>query len=84
MRTVKHPHQRDNLAYFLQGLIDGNYTLSQVAHITGYTKQHLCVLKKNYQKKGEKALVNGHKGLRSRLRIPAHIRKRIVDLYNRF
>ena len=81
MRTVKHPHQRDNLAYFLQGLIDGNYTLSQVAHITGYTKQHLCVLKKNYQKKGDKALVNGHKGLRSKLRIPAYIRKRIVDLY---
>ena len=54
MRTVKHHHDRENLAYYLQGLIDNKYTLEQVSRITGYTKSHLCVLKGKFKKKATK------------------------------
>ena len=36
MRTIKHPHRRENLERYIQGLIDGVYTLRQVANFTGY------------------------------------------------
>ena len=81
MRTVKHPHDRENLAYYLQGLIDNKYTLDQVSRITGYTKSHLCVLKGRFKKKGEKVLINGHKGMKPKNTVPDDVKKKIIDTY---
>ena len=81
MRTVKHPHDRENLAYYLQGLIDNKYTLNQVSRITGYTKSHLCVLKGKFKKKGENVLINGHKGMKPKNTVPDDVKKKIIDTY---
>ena len=81
MRTIKHPKNKDGLEYLLQELIEGNYTLNQVASITGYTPQHLSALKKKYKKFGPKAFVNGHKGMKAKNKVPADVRKKIVDVY---
>ena len=58
MRPVKHPPYKDELENYLKGLIQGKYTLAQVAGFTGYTVVHLCNLKKRYKKIGDKIFIN--------------------------
>lgn len=84
MRTVKHPHNRENIAEYLQGLIDGKFTLKQVSRITNYTPQHLCVMKKNFRKKGEKSLINGHRGMKPKNKVPKEVKKQIIDIYKAY
>ena len=81
MRTIKHPHEKENLGFYIQGLIDGKFTLKQVSQITGYTTVHLSRLKKSYAKKGEKAFVNGHKGMKPKNAVPKEKKKEIIDIY---
>ena len=63
MEREKKLHKRNNLAEYLQGLIDKKYTLQQVSDFTGYTVVHLCNLKKRFIKEGKDCLINGHKGM---------------------
>lgn len=81
MRTVKHPHKRNRLEEYLQGLIDKTYTLKQVSELTGYTVPHLCNLKKAYRDKGKSVLINGHKGKPPMNKIPDKIKENIVAIY---
>lgn len=81
MRTIKHPHNRENLDMYLQGLIDEKFTLKQVAQVTGYTIPHLSVMKRNFKKRGVKSLINGHKGMKSKNKVPKKIKKKIIDIY---
>ena len=47
MRTIKHPKNKENFEFYIKGLQDGNFTLKQVAFITGYsTTQHTNIKKK--------------------------------------
>lgn len=81
MRTIKHPHQRENLEEYILGLIQGDYTLKQVAVFTGYTVVHLCNLKKEYQLKGSAVFQNGHKGKPPKTKVPDEIKRQIIDIY---
>ena len=81
MRTIKHPHSRENLEQYIKGLIDNTYTLRQVSVFTGYTVQHLCNIKKAYKTKGSAVLVNGHKGKPAKKQVPKDIQEKIIKIY---
>ena len=52
MREIKHPKNKENFEYYIQGLISKKYKLRQIAQITGYTIQQLSRIKIAYQKQG--------------------------------
>lgn len=81
MTKKKRQHKRENLAEYLQGLIDKKYSLQQVADFTGYTVVHLCNLKKRFSKEGEKCLINGHTGKEPATKIDSETRNKIIDIY---
>lgn len=81
MRTVKHPKNKENLEFCLQNLLCGKLTLKQAAKISGYNPSYLSVKKKEYKQKGSKALVNGHTGMKSKNKVPADVKKKIIDTY---
>lgn len=62
MNIKAERHYKQDLRYYIPGLIAGKYTLQQVADSTGYSVQWLCKLKKRYAKYGEDCFVNGNKG----------------------
>ncbi len=81
MRTIKHPHCKDNLEEYLIGLINGLYTLRQVSIFTGYTVVHLCNLKKRYQQEGKQVLINSRKGKKTKKGISDTTKERIISIY---
>lgn len=81
MRTIKYHHNRENLEFYIQGLLNKDFTLKQVSIITGYTVQHLCNLKAKYKYKGACIFQNGHKGLASKNKISDKSKKKILDIY---
>lgn len=81
MRTIKHPHKKENLEKYIQGLIHGVYTLRQVANFTGYTVVHLCNLKKKYQQRGAAIFINGHKGMMPKNKISENTKEKIIEIY---
>ena len=80
-KQPKHPHDKSRLEEYVKGLIDGLYTLNQIAGFTGYTVPHLCNLKKKYKTMGAQAFVNGHKGRLSKKAVPEEVEKEIVHIY---
>ncbi len=79
---MKHPHNRERLEEYLKELIDGKHTLRQVATFTGYTREHLCRLKKRYKAEGSSCLINGHKGKAGPRAIPQAEKEKIISIYN--
>ena len=68
MRTIKHPKNKENFEFYIKGLTTGNFTLRQVASITGYSTRQLTNIKKRYSKQGAKAFENKHKGMKPKKR----------------
>ena len=81
MRTIKHPKNKKDFEFYIKGLTTGDFTLKQVASITGYSTRQLTNLKKKYTKQGTKAFENGHKGMKPKNRIPNNIKRQIVNIY---
>lgn len=75
-------HTRKNLLpIYLKGLVEGKYSLRQVAESTGYTVRHISTLKKKYLTMGIKCLENGRKNHPAYNRIPEVTRQAILALY---
>ena len=68
MRTIKHPKNKENFEFYIKGLTTGDFTLKQVASITGYSTRQLTNIKKRYSKQGAKAFENKHKGMKPKKR----------------
>ena len=69
MRTIKYPKNKENLEFYINGLLNNTFTLNQVAYITGYSTRQLTRLKSKYQKVGRIAFVNGHRGIKAKNKI---------------
>ena len=80
MRPIKHPKNKENFEFYIKGLTTGDFTLKQVASITGYSTRQLTNLKKKYTKQGTKAFENRHKGMKPKNRIPNNIKRQIVNI----
>ena len=78
---MKHPHNREHLKEYLEGIIAGKYKQMQVALWTGYTREHICRLTKRYKQEGEACLINGHKGKVGPRAIPQEVKNKIVAIY---
>lgn len=59
MRSLQ---QKKDLEFYLNGLINGKFTLKQAAQSCHLSVQWLCHLKKNYRLYGSQALVHGNTG----------------------
>jgi hypothetical protein len=77
----KYPKNRENLEFYIQGLIERRFTLRQVSYITKYTTRQLTRLKSRYAAKGKAAFINGHRGLKSKTKVPERIKNQIVNVY---
>jgi len=82
MREIKHPKNKENFEYYIQGLISKKYKLRQIAQITGYTIQQLSRIKIAYQEQGAAIFINGHKGKTSKRKISDEKRNEIIRIYN--
>lgn len=81
MRPIKHPKNKENFEFYIKGLLTGDFTLKQVASITGYSTRQLTNIKKRYSKQGVKAFENRHKGMKPKNRIPNNKKRQIVNIY---
>lgn len=81
MRTVKHPKNKENLEFYINGLLKNDFTLKQVSYITGYSTRQLTRLKGKYSKAGTAAFINGHKGMKPKNIITQGVKRQIVDIY---
>ena len=81
MRTIKYPKNKENLEFYINGLLNNTFTLNQVAYITGYSTRQLTRLKSKYQKVGRIAFVNGHRGIKAKNKITNDTKTKIIDIY---
>ena len=80
---MKHPHNRERLKEYLDGIVAGKYKQTQVAMWTSYSREHICRLTKRYKKEGSSCLVNGRKGKAGPRAIPQEVKDKIVNIYRR-
>ena len=78
---MEHPHNRERLKEYLDGIVAGKYKQTQVAMWTGYRREHICRLVKRYKQEGAACLVNGHKGKPGPRAIPQEVKDKIVSIY---
>ena len=63
MKTYLSKHKNKAiLPLYIKGLYYGKYTLRQAAESTGYTREHLCVLKKQYSLYGDTLFEHRNRG----------------------
>ena len=70
------------LPVYIKGLYYGKYTLRQAAESTGYTREHLCVLKKQYALLGDTLFEHRNRGRVPKNKIDPALAQRIVLLYS--
>ena len=70
------------LPVYIKGLYYGKYTLRQAAESTGYTREHLCVLKKQYALLGDSLFEHRNRGRVPKNKIDPALAERIVLLYS--
>lgn len=81
MKKIKYPKNKDNLEFFIKGLLKNELTLRHVSYVTGYSTRQLTRLKNKYLKIGPKAFINGHKGMKPKNIITLGVKRQIVDIY---
>lgn len=70
------------LPLYIKGLYNGKYTLRQAAESTGYTREHLCVLKKKYALLGDTLFEHRNRGRIPKNKIAPELAERIALLYS--
>ena len=80
---MEHPHQKERLPEYMEGILAGLYSRAQVARWTGYTREHISRLSKRYREEGPACLVNGHKGKPGPRAIPQATKDKIVAIYKK-
>ena len=80
-QNMKHAHDRQSLPEYIRGLAAGKFRLKDVAQSTGYSRQWISTLKKNYLLKGDAAFVHGNKGRTPVNKMPYALKKQILSIY---
>ncbi len=78
-KKIKH---KAVLPVYIKGLYYGKYTLRQASESTGYTIQHLCVLKKQYALLGDTLFEHRNRGRIPKNKIAPELAQRIALLYS--
>lgn len=76
---IKH---REILPVYIKGLYYGKYTLKQASESTGYTIQHLCVLKKQYAQLGDTLFEHRNRGRQPKNKTDPKLAQKIALLYS--
>lgn len=80
-----YPSKRKNkaiLPLYIKGLYNGKYTLRQASESTGYTREHLCVLKKQYALLGDTLFEHRNRGRVPKNKTDPALAQRIALLYS--
>lgn len=67
---------------YVKGLYNGKYTLRQASESTGYTREHLCVLKKQYSLLGDSLFEHRNRGRVPKNKTDPELARRIALLYS--
>jgi hypothetical protein len=70
------------LPMYVKGLYNGKYTLRQASESTGYTREHLCVLKKQYSLLGDSLFEHRNRGRVPKNKTNPKLAQRIALLYS--
>lgn len=70
------------LPLYVKGLYNGKYTLRQASESTGYTREHLCVLKKQYSLLGDSLFEHRNRGRVPKNKTDPKLAQRIALLYS--
>lgn len=70
------------LPLYVKGLYNGKYTLRQASESTGYTREHLCVLKKQYSLLGDSLFEHRNRGRVPKNKTDPELARRIALLYS--
>lgn len=80
MITMQPNHRKNLLPYYVKGLANGKFTLTQASESTGYTNRYLWELKRKYLTQGM-AIFETPQRKSPPNKIPEWIRQRIVKIY---
>lgn len=72
---------KNELAFYIPGLIAGKYTLKQASISTGYSVRWLSQLKKRYQVEGPSCLEHGNKNKIPHNKTSEALKDKILALY---
>lgn len=72
---------KNELRYYVPGLISGKYTLKQASESTGYSIRWLSQLKKKYLQYGDDCFIHGNTGRRAPCKVPEATVNKILALY---
>lgn len=75
---------KNELQFYLPGLVSGKYTLEQASISTGYTKRWLSILKKRYKELGPACLEHGNKNKIPHNKTSEQLKNKILALYAGF
>lgn len=81
MDIIATKKYKQDLRYYLPGLLAGKYTLQQAANSTGYSVRWLSKLKKRYALYGEDCFIHGNKGRVSSRKTSEDLTNKILALY---
>ena len=81
MKNLSKFKHKAILPVYIKGLYYGKYTLRQASESTGYTIQHLCVLKKQYSLMGDSMFEHRNRGRVPKNKIDTELARRIVLIY---
>lgn len=70
------------LPVYIKGLYYGKYTLRQASESTGYTIQHLCVLKKQYARLGDTLFEHRNRGRPPKNKTDPKLAQKIALIYS--
>ena len=83
MKTYLSKHKNKAiLPLYIKGLYYGKYTLRQAAESTGYTREHLCVLKKQYSLYGDTLFEHRNRGRVPKNKTDPALAERIALIYS--
>lgn len=75
-------HAKAVLPSYVQGLVDGKYTLKQASESTGYSIRQLSNFKKQLKTTGCFSVVSKSRGRTANNCINNHVKQRVISLYN--
>lgn len=83
MNTYPSKHKNKAiLPLYIKGLYYGKYTLRQASESTGYTREHLCVLKKQYALLGDSLFEHRNRGRVPKNKTDPALAERIALIYS--
>lgn len=80
---MTYQEKQKQKAYYIPIVAEGKLSIRKAAKILNITSQAVFILKHRYIKHGEKAFINGHKGMKyQKKKYSDPFRERVIELYS--